>query len=344
MTEFFGLERHLWAFLISGIVSLITIIISIHSIIMHIKYNSDPVLRKYILIIVGIVPVYSFISFLGLLDKNYTYALDALRECYEAFVIHAFYVFLLAYLSKGKNHLAFSEELQQKNQETEHRPNNHLFPMKYCLNRWAPGKPFLLNTMLGVFQYIIIKLLGGFAIFILAFFDAYTPGHFKYNDGYVYIVAVSSFSQMWAMYCLVMFYHEFKQELAQVRPLAKFICIKSVVFLTFWQGVLIAILVKIHIITETETYTTEQSSEGLQDFIICLEMFIAAFAHKYAFRYNEFYDPGHISAIYESTSDYLMQLIWPSFTHDKHEAADIMTDEPLATVVENGRVKLLSNA
>lgn len=326
MSEYFGVERHLWAFVIGGISALLAILISIHSIVSHIKYNCNPTLKKYILIIISMVPVYALIAWLGLIDKNYTYAFDSLRECYEAFVIYAYFEFLLAYLSKGKNHMRYIEELVPRYPVFNSGETNHMFPIKYCLKPWTIGRSFLFNTMFGTFQYIIIKILCGLVIFILALFDSYTPGDFTYNNGYVYIVIIASVSQMWALYCLVMFYQQFKNDLSEVRPFQKFLCIKSVVFLTFWQGVLIAGLVKLSVITETQTYTTEQSSEGLQDFIICIQMLIASIVFKYAFPSNEFYNPDHISTIYASWIDHFLDLGWPYNADEaKHDFVETKT-------------------
>ena len=40
-----------------------------------------------------------------------------------------------------------------------------------------------------------------------------------------------------AMYCLIQFYYQLKEDLAPYKPLLKIICIKLVIFFSFWQSV-----------------------------------------------------------------------------------------------------------
>ena len=56
-------------------------------------------------------------------------------------------------------------------------------------------------------------------------------------SAYPYLVMLNTASQCWALYCLVMFFRAVRAELAPIRPLRKFLCVKSVIFLTFWQDV-----------------------------------------------------------------------------------------------------------
>lgn len=86
------------------------------------------------------------------------------------------------------------------------------------------------------------------------------------------------------MYCLVLFYLATRDDLREMNPIPKFFCIKMVVFFTFWQSVAISLGVHFGWIKRTELYTVANISEGLQDFLICIEMFLAAIAHRYAFK------------------------------------------------------------
>jgi len=107
------------------------------------------------------------------------------------------------------------------------------------------------------------------------------------NDGYPYIAFIINWSQIWAVYCLFWFYHSFQDELRAIRPFPKAMCIKGVVFLTFWQSVFISLLVHYDAIHATENFTVEEVASGLQDFLICIEMFIAAVAHERFFNVKE---------------------------------------------------------
>ena len=92
---------------------------------------------------------------------------------------------------------------------------------------------------------------------------------------------------MWALYNLVLFYQATKDKLKAINPLRKFLCIKLVVFFTFWQEVLIALLVHAGAIDSARfmlaDWTNTELANGVDNFVICFEMLIFSIAHIFVF-------------------------------------------------------------
>ena len=62
---------------------------------------------------------------------------------------------------------------------------------------------------------------------------------FSTSQGYIYITLVYNVSISLALYALVLFYVATKDLLKPFDPVLKFFTVKSVIFLSFWQGELI---------------------------------------------------------------------------------------------------------
>lgn len=100
------------------------------------------------------------------------------------------------------------------------------------------------------------------------------PSQIKYQFSfcrYPYTALILNFSQSWALYCLVQFYGITKDELAHIKPLAKFLTFKSIVFLTWWQGVAISLLSTLGLF-KSPIAQQLQFKTSVQDFIICIEV------------------------------------------------------------------------
>jgi Organic solute transporter Ostalpha len=54
--------------------------------------------------------------------------------------------------------------------------------------------------------------------------------------GYTAIAIVACFSQMWALYVLLLFFSATHKDMAHVHVINKFLAIKGVVFFSWWQG------------------------------------------------------------------------------------------------------------
>ena len=140
-------------------------------------------------------------------------------------------------------------------------------------------------------SYVIVRLLTTAAAFICELCRVYHEGSIQADGAYAYLAFITNLSQAVAMYCLVMFYMAFKKDMKAIRPFPKFITIKLVVFFSFWQSIVISILASANVIPDNPTwtdYTQQKIAAGLQDFCVCIEMFLGAIAHHYVFSYKDY--------------------------------------------------------
>lgn len=72
--------------------------------------------------------------------------------------------------------------------------------------------------------------------------NLYKDGDFSVDSGYLYITIIYNISVSLALYALALFYVATKELLAPYDPVLKFMMVKSVIFLSFWQGTVSFIL------------------------------------------------------------------------------------------------------
>lgn len=154
--------------------------------------------------------------------------------------------------------------------------------------------PFFIQCKFGVLQYVLIKFFCAIAVLILEPYGWYKEGQFHLKAGYLYICILTNVSQCYALYCLVFFYFATKNELSPIRPVGKFLSVKALVFFTWWQSVLISVMYQLEMIPNYKASTTEKNwnpedvAKGIQDYCICIEMFVAAIVHSFVFPHSEY--------------------------------------------------------
>jgi hypothetical protein len=274
------------AFYSAGSFVLITVGLSTKLIYNHLTNWYMPDVQKYVVRIVFMVPLYAIQSWLSLRFHNARIYIDILRDLYEAFVIQSFLYFLMELLG-GEETLVRTLEAKDDHYGI-HEPE---FVLKYFIPKWEMGLEFMLQCKRGVLQYVIAKTIATIITACLEPIGMFNEGEFDYTKGYIYVAFIINLSQMWALYCLVKFYHATCGNLRRPvnwHPLGKFFCIKLVIFFTWWQGMGIAVLKTKGLIIDIGKWDKEDVANGLQDYLICVEMFCFAIAHSFTFTHKEY--------------------------------------------------------
>ena len=93
-------------------------------------------------------------------------------------------------------------------------------------------------------QFVLIKPITAILAIILDRYGHYHEGHFEISSGYMYLSAINNISISLSLYCLVLFYMATEERLKPFSPFAKFLCIKAILFFSFWQSCTFTVLLK----------------------------------------------------------------------------------------------------
>jgi Organic solute transporter Ostalpha len=275
------------AFDSAGVMVIGTLVLSLRLVYLHLTHWYMPSVQKYVVRILWMVPLYAIQSWFSLRFHSHRIYIDSVRDLYEAYVIASF-VYYLTELLGGPESLV--RILEQK-RHTDPNLGTHAWPLNLLLDNWELGTDFMLQCKHGVLQYVVFKILATFFTLVCESLGIYHEGTFHWDAAYPYLCFLQNMSVMYALYCLVMLYTAINNELRSPinwNPLGKFLCVKGVVFFTWWQGVIIFYLRAHGFIENTGTWSSEDVANGLINYCIIIEMIFFAIAHSYTFSYKEY--------------------------------------------------------
>ena len=248
----------------------------------HLSLFADPECQTKVVRILFMVPLYAVTSWLSIVWPEGAEYLDLIRDTYESYAIYAFFALMLAQMGG-------LDALYRNLMSEERPPLEHFFPLCW-LEPVKISPRFVQNCRLALFQFMVFKPLITFVVIFLTAKDEMGKDIFDVRKGWFWTALLANISITTAFSALVYFYYGTKEFLAGKNALRKFLCIKAVVFLSFWQGIVIAVLANVGVLPKFDYWTEATAARGLQNFLICIEMLLIAFAHKFSFPTDEHLD------------------------------------------------------
>ena len=249
---------------------------------MHLSRYTQPAHQRYIIRILFMVPLYAVCSWVSLLDRSAGIYLDTIRDCYESWVIYNFLALCLAYVGGAGN-------VVNRADGREVEPS--LMTGTCCFPSLPVDGAYVKACKRGALQFVIIKPVLAALTLTLVWAGVYGDQEIRGDVAYPYIAFAYNASYAVALYALLLFYLGARDLLAPFNPLLKFVLVKSVIFLTFWQSILCAALVSRGALRDGE------DGRALQNVLICCEMIVASCMMLRAFPSAPYVSDGGVGAL-----------------------------------------------
>jgi hypothetical protein len=230
------------------------------------------------------VPIYAASSWTSIVSLKAAQFLDPIRDIYEAFTIYTFFQLLINFLGGERAVIIMAHGRP---------PVSHAWPLNHFFPKLDISDPHtFLAVKRGILQYAWLKPILALASIVMKATDTYQEGYLGLSSGYLWTGIVYNISVTLSLYSLAMFWICLHDDLLPFRPVPKFLCVKLIIFASYWQGFFLSILQWLGAMGNgVAGYTPDNLAAAIQDALICYEMPIFAAAHWYAFSWHDYADP-----------------------------------------------------
>ncbi|KAK4502596.1 hypothetical protein PRZ48_006022 [Zasmidium cellare] len=278
---------HHFGLLLCAIFGLISVVVSLWLIAMHALHYLRPNEQKHIIRILFMIPVYSIVSFLSYMFYRKAVYFEVLRDCYEAFAISSFFSLLCYYIAPDLH--------EQKEYFRGIKPVNWflgVFWLQKCTggeNKGPFRKPRSGLTWFnviwaGIFQYCFVRVFFTIVSVISEAFGRYCEASLSPEYAHIWVLAFECVSVTVAMFMVIQFYIQLKDDLSEHKPFLKVLSIKLVIFFSFWQTIVISFLSSgSGPLQPTKKLAYQDIKIGIPSVLLCIEM--AAFSVMHIFAY-----------------------------------------------------------
>jgi hypothetical protein len=248
------------------------------------KNYRKPLLQRHVIRILVLVPLFSVASWASLTSLQVAFWIDPFRDVYEAFTIYTFFNLLINFLGGERSLILMM---------MGRPPVPHLWPLNHVLPKVDISDPHtFVQIKRGILQYVYVKPLLAIATVVCKATGTWKEGTMALDSGYAWSGLIYNVSIFWSLYDLALFWVCMSADLQPFRPMPKFLCIKGIIFASWWQGFALSILVWLGAITGIAgtDYDADSLAAAIQDALICCEMPFFALAQWYAFKWQDYAD------------------------------------------------------
>ncbi|KND92235.1 Transmembrane protein [Tolypocladium ophioglossoides CBS 100239] len=283
------LNFHDLARIIAAACTLIAVVMSLFLIWMHALHYTQPREQRYIIRILFMVPVYAIAAFAQLQWYWHAIYFQVISDCYEAFAIASFFALLCHYVAPDLH--------TQKVFFREIRPvKPWVMPVnwfaKCCGGQRGPwrtpksGLTWFNIIWIGIYHYCFIRVTMTISAVVAQYFERYCESSNSPVFGHIWIIVLNALAVTVAMFCLIQFYVQLREPLAEHKLFLKIIAIKLVIFLSFWQASAISVGTStLNIVHANRVLAYPDLKVGIPALLLCVEMACFAIMHLWAFPY-----------------------------------------------------------